>query len=78
MKKLLIYMPEELHTGLREMAHRRRTTMSELIRRAVERVYEDDLDAIEAEKGLEEYLADPSAAISLEAFIAKRGVGVRS
>jgi len=76
MKKLLIYLPEELHEGLREIAHRRRTTMSDLIRKAVERVYEDDLDAIEAEKGLEEYARDPSSAVSWEEFKAslKRGV----
>jgi len=78
MKKTLIYLPEDLHEGLREIAFRRRTTVSELIRRATEVVYEDELDAVEAERGLEDYLADPSASISLEEFVAKRRSAVRT
>lgn len=76
MKRVLIYLPEELHESLREVAHRARASMSELIRVAIETTYEDELDAIEGEKGLEEYLADPSSAISWEEFKSrmKRGV----
>ncbi len=76
MKKTLIYLPQELHEGLREMAHRRRTTMSDLIRKAVEKVYVDELDAIDMERELEEYARDPSSAMSWEEFKAslKRGV----
>ena len=33
---------------------------------------QDELDRIEGEKGLNEYLEDPSASISLEDYMAKR------
>jgi predicted transcriptional regulator len=71
-KRLLVTLPDELHEELRELAHRRRTTMSRLIRTAVETVYEDDLDAIAAEIGLEDYVADRENAITIEEYIAKR------
>jgi Arc/MetJ-type ribon-helix-helix transcriptional regulator len=77
MKKVLIYFPEELHEGMRELAFRRRTSVSELVRTAVETLYEDELDSIEGEKGLDEYLADPSASISVEEYMNKRFGAVR-
>ncbi len=72
MRKLLVSLPDEVHEALREIAFRHRTSMSELVRSATEQVYEDEIDSIELEKGLDEYLADPSSAISLDDYIAKR------
>ena len=72
MKKLLVYLPDELHEDLKELAHRRKKSMGDMIRRAIERTYEDDLDGLLAERGLEAYLADPSSAITLEEYLARR------
>jgi predicted transcriptional regulator len=76
MKRVLIYLSEELHAGLREIAHRRKTSMSDLMRRAAEELYVDELDAVDMERELEEYARDPGSAMSWEEFKAslKRSV----
>lgn len=76
MKKTLIYIPEELHEGLRHIAFQSRRSISRLVREALEQVYADELDAIDMERELEEYARDPSSAMSWEEFKAtvKRGI----
>ena len=64
MRRILVSMPEDLHELVRELAVRKGTSMSKLILAAVEDTYEDEIDAIAGEKGLEEHLADPSSSIS--------------
>ena len=64
MKRLLVTLPEDLHELLRELAMRKKTSMSRLVLAAIEDTYEDEIDAIAGEKGLEEHLADPSSSIS--------------
>ena len=78
MKKLLVYLDEERHEDLKELAHRKKTTMAALIRHAVEEVFEDELDAIAGVRGLEEYLKDPSSAISLDDFLKEQGIALPS
>lgn len=68
MKKLMVYLPEEVHDMLRELAFRNKTTMAAVIRQAIEETYEDDIDAIIMERELEEYVRDPSSAMSWEEF----------
>lgn len=78
MRRILVSMPEELHELMRELALRKRTSVSKLILAAVEDTYEDEIDVIAGEKGLEEYLADPAAAITLDELIARRHSAVRT
>jgi hypothetical protein len=52
--------------------------MSRLMRTAVETVYEDELDAIAGEIGLEDYLSDPNHGISVEELMARRRGAVRT
>ncbi len=78
MKKLLVYLEEERHDDLKELAHRKKTTMAALVRYAVDKTFEDELDVIAGEKGLEEYLADPSSAISLDDLLKEMGVALPS
>lgn len=77
MKRVLVTMPDDLHEELRELAHRKKTTMSRLMRVAVETVYEDELDAISGELGLEEYLQSRDN-MTIEEYIAKRRGAVPS
>jgi hypothetical protein len=66
MKRVLVSIPDELHELIKELALRKRTSMSKLLLSAFEDVYEDEIDAIAGEIGLEEHLADPSSSISFE------------
>ena len=78
MKRVLVSIPDDLHELLRELAHRKRTSMSKLILAAVEDTYEDQIDVIAGEIGLAEYLANPEDSISIQDYIAKRRSAVRS
>jgi len=78
MKRVLVSIPEDLHELIRELAHRKKTSMSRLILAAVEDTYEDEIDMIAGEIGLAEYLANPEDSISIQDYIAKRRSAVRS
>src|SRR3954462_9676970 len=74
MAKLLVYMDDDWHEDLKELAHRKKTTMAALVRHAIDKTFEDELDAISAERGWDEYLADPAAAISLDDYLKEHGI----
>jgi hypothetical protein len=74
MAKLLVYLDDERHADLKELAHRHKTTMADLVRFAIEEAFEDDLDAISGQRGLEEYLNDPSGGMSLDDYLKERGI----
>lgn len=73
-KKLLIYLDEDRHEDLKELAHRKRTTMASLVRYALDITFEDELDVIAGERALDEALADPSSTITLDEYIKRRGL----
>jgi hypothetical protein len=77
MKKLLVYMNEDFHADLKELAYRKKTTMAALVRYALDATFEDELDVIAAEHALEEALADPSSTITLDEYLEKRGIELR-
>ncbi len=69
----MVYIPEELHEGLRKLAFEHRTSMAELVRRAVRAAYGEVLEDIrDMETEIASYLEDPSSSISLEDFIAEQ------
>ena len=73
MKKTMVYLPEELHEGLRQIAFEHRTSIADLIRRAVQAAYGDTIEDIrDAEAELAAYLKDRTAAISLDDFLARQ------
>ncbi len=73
MKKTMVYLPEELHEGLRKLAFEHRTSMAELIRRALKAAYGESIgDIRDMETEIASYLEDPSSSISLEDFIAEQ------
>ena len=79
MKKTMVYLPEELHEGLRQLAFEHRTSMAELVRRAVQAAYGETIEDIrDGEAELASYLEDPSSSISLADFIAQRKLRVPS
>ncbi|MCH7811886.1 MAG: hypothetical protein IH958_04575 [Chloroflexi bacterium] len=76
MKKLMIYVDEDMHEDLRELAFRQRTTMAALVRYALDKTFEDELDIIAAERALEEAARDPASTITLEEYLEKRGLAI--
>jgi hypothetical protein len=74
MKKLMVYMDDDFHDDLKELAHRKKTTMAALVRQALDVTFEEELDAIAGQHGLEEYLRDPAAAVSLDDYLKERGI----
>jgi len=72
MKKMMVYLPDEVHEGLRRLAFEHRTSIAELIRRAVDATYGEILEDIRDMEGhLGSYRANPSSAISLDDFLAE-------
>ena len=67
-----MYMDEDRHEDLKMLAQRHKTSMADLVRSAIEETFEDDLDAMRAERLLEEASRDPSGTMSWEEFKAQR------
>jgi hypothetical protein len=78
MKKLLVYLDDDLHEDLKELAHRKKTSMAALVRHALDATFEDDLDSIVAERALEIAARDPSGTTSWEDYKAERARRVRA
>ena len=73
MKKTMIYLPEETHEGLKNLAFEARTSVAELIRRAIDVVYGEDIEDLrDMEEELAKYRAAPGSAIELEEYLKQR------
>ena len=58
MKRTMVYLPEETYQGLRKLAFEANTSIAELVRRAVNAVYGEDIEDIrDAEEELAKYIA---------------------
>ena len=71
MKKMMVYLDEEMHEDLRALAFRNKTTMAALVRYALDKTFEDELDVMAAERALDEAARDPSSTMSWEEFKAR-------
>jgi hypothetical protein len=78
MKKLMVYLDEDVHEDLRILAFEKKTTMAALIRYALDKTFEDELDAIAAERALEEAAAHPDEVMTLEDYMEQRGLALPS
>ncbi len=73
MKKTMIYLPEETHEGLKKLAFESRTSIAELVRRAIEVVYGEDIEDIrDMEEELAQYRARPGSGLELEEYLRQR------
>jgi predicted DNA-binding protein len=67
MKRTMIYLPDETHQGLRKLAFEAETSIAELIRRAVDAVYGEDIEDIrDMEEEIAKYRANPESGIDLD------------
>jgi len=79
MKRTMIYLPEEVHQGLRKLAFEANTSLAELVRKAVEIVYGEDIEDIQVmEEELAKYRANPESAINLTEYLRQKKVRVPS
>ncbi len=77
MKRTMIYLPEQTHQGLRKLAFEANTSVADLIRKAVEAVYGEDIEDIRVmEEELANYQAHPESAISLDELRRRKKVNV--
>jgi len=73
MKKTMIYLPEETHEGLRRLAFEGKTSIAELIRRAIDQAYREDLEDIrDMEEELANYRAEPGYAMEFDEYVRQR------
>ena len=71
--RTMVYLPNELHRGLKHLAVERGTSLAKLVREALEIFYREDIaDLRVARKRLQEYLKHPARAIPYRAHGAKR------
>jgi hypothetical protein len=74
MKKLMVYLSDDVHEDLRLLAFQKRTSMAALIRYALDKTFEDDLDIIAGERALEEAAKNPDSTMTLAEYVEKRGL----
>ncbi len=73
MTRTTIYLPDDLHGGLKHLALERRQSMADLLRQAVEKVYKEDLKDLQAaRKAWKAHLKHPEKAVSARSFFAGR------
>jgi predicted DNA-binding protein len=73
MKKTMIYLPDETHDGLKNLAFESKTSIADLIRRAVDIVYGAAIEDIrDMERELARYSADRGSSLDLDTYLEQR------
>jgi predicted DNA-binding protein len=73
MKRTMIYLPDETHQGLRKLAFEANTSVANLIRKAVEAVYGEDIEDIQVMEGeIAHFKAHPESATSLADYVSQK------
>jgi len=76
-KRLLVSMEDERYEDLRRLAFEKKAPMADLVRYAMEKVFEDDLDGMRALRRLEEHGSGPQPGdMTLDEFMESRGIAV--
>ena len=74
MKRLIVSLDDEVYEDLRRLAFEKSVPMAKLVRFAIDKTFEDDLDIIASARGMEEYLRDPSSTVSLDELLEEHGI----
>ncbi len=73
MIRTTVYLPFDIHSGLKHLAIEKRRSMADLLRDAVETVYCSDLkDLRAAQKAWAKHLKKPAKAVLAKDYFAKR------
>ena len=76
MKRIVATLDDGTYEDLRRLAFERTAPMAGLVRLALDRTFEDDLDRIAGERGLDDHLKDPSATLTIEKYAEARGLAL--
>ena len=77
MKKTMVYIREEMHKGLKELAFEKDTSIAELIRKAISVVYGEAIEDIRDMEGeLARYRIRPDSAVELEEYLSREQASV--
>jgi len=77
MKKTMVYVNEETHRGLKKLAFEKDTSIAELIRKAIDIVYGEDIEDIkDMEDELARYQSQSGSAIELEEYLSRKKASV--
>ena len=75
----MVYLPDGTHQGLRKLAFEANTSIADLIRKAVQAVYGEDIEDIrDMEEELAKYRANPDSAIDLTEYLRQKKVNAQS
>ena len=73
MKRTTIFLPDDVHKGLKYIALDHNVSMAELLRKAVESIYKEDLEDIHlARQARAEHRKNPKLAIEAQEYFRKR------
>jgi predicted DNA-binding protein len=72
----MVYLEDDMHEDLKILALRKKTSMAALVRYALDKTFEDDLDVIGAERALEEVARDPNSTMTIEEYMERRGIAL--
>ncbi len=73
-KRLLVSMDDERYEDLRRLAFEKKAPMADLVRYAIEKVFEDQLDAMAGQRGLDHYLKHPEDYVPIEDVMKELGI----
>jgi len=74
MKRLLVSFDDERYEDLRRLAFEKKAPMAALVRYALEKTFEDDLDSMTAQRGLEHYMKNPDDYMPIEDVLEELGI----
>ena len=73
MTRTMVYLPDELHRGLKHLAVERQTSLAKLVQEAVEVLYQEDLEDLRIGRiRLRDYTKHPEQTIPYAAYRKKR------
>jgi len=73
MNRTTIFLTDELHSNLKHLAIEKRCSMAELVRKAVEKVYKQDLKDLKmAQKAWKAHRKNPRGALTSSSYFSGR------
>ncbi len=74
MKRFVMTLDEDMYDGLRHLALEKSVPMAKLVRFAIDKTFEDELDGFVGQRNLHEHLKDPSGSMTIQEYMASRGI----